>query len=203
MKHIAIFSVMSTLLFFSTTAQAAPERSLEGLEALRRSFAGLSDFTADITQEKHLSLMKQKLVSHGVVRFRKPGLFYMELYPPYASRLLIKDNILTVKLPDQGTTDRIPLSPEESLERWLDYLAKPVAALPEGVEVKADRRGQIWTVQIFPKKKGGVKELRIIFDSEGRIRQLLIEERNQDRTVVRFTNMRRNVGLKEKEFTIE
>jgi outer membrane lipoprotein-sorting protein len=48
-----------------------------------------------------------------------------------------------------------------------------------------------------------MKELRITFDSEGGIRQLFIEERNQDRTVVRFTNMRRNVGLKEKEFTIE
>ena len=36
--------------------------------------------------------MKQKMTSKGVVRFKKPDIFYMEFYPPHASRLLLKDN---------------------------------------------------------------------------------------------------------------
>lgn len=202
MKKVLLL-ILIVISCLASPAQAAPSGALEGLEVLRRGFAELSDFTADITQEKQLALMKQKMVSHGLVRFRKPGLFYMELYPPYASRLLIKDNILTIKLPDQGTADRISLPPGESLEKWFAYLAKPLTTLPEGVEMKAERQGNSWTVQIFPMGKGGVKELQLTFDGEGRIRRLLIEERNRDRTLIRFSNLRRNVGLKEKDFTIE
>src|SRR6266545_2226188 len=115
------------LIIFSCiapAAQAAPNHALEGLEALRRGFAGISDFTAEIIQEKQLSLMKQKLMSKGVVRFKKPGIFYMELFPPHASRLLLKDNVLTMRLPKEGVTDRMTLPPEEGLEKWFAYLAK-------------------------------------------------------------------------------
>ncbi|WP_243689079.1 hypothetical protein [Geotalea toluenoxydans] len=98
-------------------------------------------------------MMKRKMVSKGVVRFRKPGTFFMELLPPYASRLLLRDNVLTMRLPEQGVTDRIVLPPEESLDKWFSYLAKPMTKLPEGMEVRADRQGSTWNVQLSPKGK--------------------------------------------------
>ncbi|MBT0652393.1 LolA family protein [Geomobilimonas luticola] len=184
-------------------AQAVPDKkALEGLEVLRRGFAELTDFTAEITQEKQLALMKQKMVSRGVIRFRKPGTFYMELYPPNGSLLLMRDNVLTIRLPEQGMTDRMVLPPEQSLEKWMAFLSRPITTLPEGMEVKGVRQGDNWTVHILPAGTGGVKELQITFDLEGRIRRLTIEERNRDRTVIRFTSMRRNVGLKEKDFQL-
>lgn len=193
------------ILFLCATSAALAARNpaLEGLETLRRGFADLSDFTAEITQEKQLSLMKRKMVSKGVVRFKKPGIFYMELYPPHASRLRLQDNLLTIRLPKEGVTDRITLPPEEGLERWFTYLARPVTALPEGVEVRGERKGELWNLRIIPGSKGGVGELRLVFDGEGRIRSLAIEERNGDRTVIRFHNLRRNVGLKEQDFQVE
>lgn len=54
----------------------------EALEILRSSFSRMNDFTAEITQEKQLSLMKKKITAKGMVRFRKPESFYMELFPP-------------------------------------------------------------------------------------------------------------------------
>lgn len=184
-------------------AQAVPDKkALEGLEVLRRGFAELTDFTAEITQEKQLALMKQKMVSRGVIRFRKPGTFYMELYPPNGSLLLMRDNVLTIRLPEQGMTDRMVLPPEQSLEKWMAFLSRPITTLPEGMDVKGVRQGDSWTVHILPAGTGGVKELQITFDLEGRIRRLAIEERNRDRTVIRFTSMRRNVGLREKDFRL-
>lgn len=187
----------------SITAFAARNPALEGLEVLRRGFAGTTDFTADIVQEKQLALMKRKLVSRGVVRFRKPGTFYMELYPPTASRVLLTGNVMTMRLPGDATSERVVLPPEQSLTRWLAYLAKPVTALPAGVDVTAERQGKGWTVRLAPKGEGGVKALQITFDDGGRIRRLAIEERNRDRTVIRFATFRRNVGLTEKDFTLE
>lgn len=196
--------ILLILLCLAPSAHAAAQdKALEAMETLRRGFAGMSDFTAQITQEKQLALMKRKMVSKGVVRFKKPGMFFMELFPPYASRLLLRDNVLTIRLPEQGVTDRIVLPPEESLEKWFSYLAKPLTALPEGTDVRAERQGGNWTMQVFPKSKGGVKELQINFDGEGKIKRLVIEERNRDRTVIRFSNMRRNAGLRDKDFLLD
>ena len=199
-------TLLSIILVYScltSAAFAAQDKALEAMETLRRGFAGISDFTADITQEKQLALMKQRMVSKGVVRFKKPGTFFMELYSPYASRLLLRDNVLNIRLPAQGVSDRLVLPPDESLEKWFACLARPLTSLPEGVDVKAERQGNNWTMQVFPRSKGGVKELQLNFDLEGRIKRLVIEERNRDRTVIRFANMRRNVGLKEKDFQTE
>ena len=176
---------------------------MEALEALRLGFAGVTDFTAEITQEKQLALMRQKMVSRGLVRFRKPGLFYMELYPPHASRLRLDDNILTVRYPKEGITDRLALPPDEGLQKWFTFLAKPVTSLPEGVEVRAERQGGLWKLSVLPGSTGGVRELRLVFDGEGKIRTLAIIEQNSDRTEITFRNLKRNTGLTEQDFRVD
>ncbi|HEY6009179.1 MAG TPA: outer membrane lipoprotein carrier protein LolA, partial [Geobacteraceae bacterium] len=85
----------SLALVLAALLSAAPAHArsiapVEGLEALRRVFAPVNDFSAEIIQEKQLALLKRKLVMQGRVRFRKPDLFLMELDPPYASRLVLR-----------------------------------------------------------------------------------------------------------------
>ena len=191
------------LLWLAVTSHASGRLELEAMETLRRGFAGSNDFTAEITQEKRLALMKQTLVSKGRVRFKKPDSFFMELYPPHASRLLLKDNVMVMRLVEQGVTDRVVLPPDESLAKWLDYLAKPLLSLPEGMDVKAERRGKLWTLQIFPQGKGGVQQLTLNFDLEGTVSRIVIAERNHDKTTLSFSRMRRNVGLLDKDFKVE
>ena len=203
MKITTIFSLILAVLSVTVSVQAARSPELEALETLRRGFAEVSDFSAEITQEKQLSLMKQKMVSRGIVRFKKPGIFYMELYPPHASRLSLKNNILTVRYPKEGITDRMTLPAEEGLEKWFTFLSKPVTSLPEGVDVRGERQGDLWNLRILPGSKGGVKELRLVFDDGGRIKSLSITERNSDRTVIRFKSLRRNTGLSEHDFQVE
>ena len=202
MKRIFLIIPM-LLLLGASCVHAAQNPALEALETLRRGFADISDFTAEITQEKQLALMKQRMVSRGLVRFKKPGIFYMELFPPHASRLRLKNNVLTVRYPKEGITDRITIPAEEGLEKWFTYLARPVTTLPEGVEVKAERQGDLWNLRILPGSKGGVKELRLVFDGDGRIKILTIAEQNSDRTVIKFHNLRRNAGLKEQDFQVD
>lgn len=195
--------LLAVLFSITASAQAADDLALEAMETLRSGFAGTVDFTAAIRQEKHLALMKQKMVSRGVIRFKKPDTFFMELFPPHGSRLLLKDNLMIIRLTEQGVTDRVVLPPEEGLKKWFAYLARPVNALPEGVEVKAERHGKFWNMQLFPKGKGAVKQLTLSFDSEGKISRIVIDERNRDRTILVLDNMRRNVGLQDKDFKAE
>ena len=43
----------------------------------------------------------------------------------------------------------------------------------------------------------------VTFLEDGRLRKLVIEERNGDRTAIEFQKMRKNVGLSERHFLLE
>lgn len=201
-----IFSAFGALLMFMAVAfpcQARQIPAVEGLEALRKVFSGVADFTADISQEKRLSLMKRALTMNGTVRFRKPDLFYLELNAPYASRMVLRDNTIEQVLGTGGERNRIVLPPEQGLKRWFSRLAAPITALPEGVGVQADATGSLYTVTITPRAKGQVRELVISFLEDGTIRKLVIVERNGDRAMMTFKKVRRNVGLTDRDFRLE
>jgi len=198
-----LIPALLVMLLISASAHAAEISPLEGLEMARKGFAGMTDFTAEITQEKQIALLKKTMTSSGQVRFRRPDTFYMEVYSPYASRLLLKDNMLTMFLPTEGIRQKTVLPPEEGLRHWFSLFDRPVTRLPAGVELRAYRRGDTVTLRIIPSGKKGVKELRITLFDDGRPRRLAIEEQNRDRTVITFNRVRKNVGLADKDFRIE
>lgn len=191
------------LLLDSTICTARTISPLEGLEAFRRGFAGITDFTADITQEKRLSLMKRAMVMNGSLRFKKPDLFFMEINPPFSSRMLLRDTVIEQVAGRDKSPTRIALPPEQGLKQWFSKLAAPVTSLPDGVQVRADLTNSVYTLTISPADKGQVSDISIVFLENGTVRKLVINERNGDRATMTLKNVRRNVGLTEKDFRLE
>ena len=203
MSRLLIILLQILTLAVALPAQARSLTPLEGLETLRRSFSGIQDFTADLTQEKQLSIMKKKLVMQGTIRFKKPDRFLMELAPPYSGKVLLKDTVLEQRLGAQGERQRIVLPPEQGLSRWFAAVARPVTSVPEGMEVRAEQNGSLTSVMIRPAKGGQLKELTIVLQDDGTVRKLVLEERAGDRTVMTFRKTRRNVGLSDAVFRME
>ncbi|MSN24233.1 MAG: outer membrane lipoprotein carrier protein LolA [Geobacter sp.] len=183
-------------------ACANPIPPLEGLEALRKGFSSISDFTADITQEKRLSLMKRNMTMSGMVRFKKPDKFFMLVNPPYSSRMVLIDSVIELDTGTEGRRNRIALPPEQGLGHWFSKLASPMTTLPEGVTIQADLSNSLYTLTMTPQGKGQVKELTISFLVDGTIRRLIILERNGDKATMSFKNLRRNTGLTERDFML-
>ena len=197
---------MAALCLVSGPAGSAYARSispLEGLEALRKGFSGISDFTAEITQEKRLKLMKRTMVMTGTVRFRKPDLFFMEINPPYAARMMLRDTIIEQASGRAGEKNRIVLPADQGLKQWFSKLAAPVTTTPDGVAIHADLTNGMYTLGIAPQGKGQIKELTIAFQEDGTVRRLVITEQNGDRATMTFNKVRRNVGLSEKDFRLD
>lgn len=200
MRRLMLVTII--LLCSVSLGHARPIAPLDGLEALRKAFAGITDFTAEITQEKRLSLMKRTMTMTGTVRFRKPDLFYLEISSPYASRMVLRDNTLEQVMAG-GDRNRMVLPPEQGLKRWFSKIAVPITSVPEGMKVQADVSGPVYTVTIAPQGKGQVRELVITFQEDGTVRRLVIAEQNGDRAVMSFRKVRRNVGLAEKDFRLD
>lgn len=201
------YRLMALLLLFCLGSVAPVDARqippLEGLEALRKGFSGMSDFTADITQEKRLSLLKRSMSMNGMVRFRKPDQFLMVINPPYSSRMMLKDSTIEIAGGPDGKRNKIILPPEQGLGRWFSKLASPITTLPEGVAIQADLTNSIYTLTITPQAKGQVRELAISFLADGTIRRLTILEQNGDKATMIFKKLRRNTGLTEREFKLE
>ena len=195
--------LLLALLLNGSPSHARTISPVEGLEALRRGFAGIADFTADITQEKRLILMKRTMVMSGSLRFKKPDLFFMEINPPFSSRMLLRDSVIEQVAGRERTPTRISLPPEQGLKQWFSKLASPVTSLPDGVAVQADLTNSVYTVTIAPTGKGQVKDVSIVFLGDGTIRRLVINERNGDRATMNLKKLRRNVGLTERDFRLE
>lgn len=176
---------------------------LDGLEALRRGFSGITDFTAEISQEKRVSLMKKTLIMGGTVRFRKPDAFYMEINPPFASKTLLRDSTIEQTSGRNGEKNRIVLPPDQGLKRWFSKLTTPVSTAPEGVSILADATNGIYTLTIIPQGKGQIKEMTLIFLEDGTIRRLTISELNGDKSTMTFKKVRRNTGLSDKDFRLD
>jgi outer membrane lipoprotein carrier protein len=191
------------MLFSATSVHARSVSPLEGLEALRKGFLVTNDFTADISQEKRLSLMKRSMLMTGTVRFRKPDLFYMEINPPFASRMLLRDSVIEQAGSRGGEHSRIALPPDQGLKQWISRLTAPLTSLPEEVAMRADLSAGLYTLTITPSGKGQVRELVISFQEDGTIRRLVITEQNGDQATMTFKKVRRNVGLGEKDFRLE
>jgi len=187
----------------AASAQAKSISALDGLEALRKGFSGINDFTAEITQEKRLKLMKRSMVMNGTVRFKKPDLFFMEINPPYATRMMLHDTLIEQASGREGEKNRIILPPEQGLKQWFSKLATPLTSLPQGVTIHADLTNGTYTLGIAPQGNGQVKELTIAFQEDGTVRRLVITEQNGDRATMTFKKVRRNVGLSEKDFRLD
>jgi outer membrane lipoprotein carrier protein len=202
-RTYVIFPVLLILLLNSSPGHARAIPPVEGLEALRRGFAGISDFTADITQEKRLSLMKRTMVMNGSLRFKKPDLFYMEIQAPFSSRMLLRDNSIEQITGKDRKPAKILLPPEQGLKQWFSKLAAPVTALPDGVAVLADLTNSVYTVTIASMAKSQVKDIAIVFLADGTIKRIVINEQNGDRATMTLKKVRRNVGLTERDFRLE
>lgn len=202
---LAVFLVLAvaTAILPHVTAVAAGMKPLDGLELVRNRFAGMADFTAEITQEKQIALLKRTLISSGQIRFKRPDMFYMEVYSPDPSRLLLTDNILTMVLPSDGIRQKTVLPRDEGLSHWFRLVDRPISKLPEGVNVRAERHDGYITLWVQPKEKKGVKEIRLTLLEDGSPRKLVIEEQNLDRTVINFRRVRKNVGLTADDFRMD
>ena len=200
---IVMAAIAAILMFLPTGASARQITPLEAMEALRRGLGGINDFTAEITQEKRLSLMKRNMVMTGTIHFKKPDLFLMEINPPFAGRMLLRDNIIEQATTKEGEHSRVVLPPEQGLKHWFSKLASPVTSLPEGVAVQADLTNSIYTLTFVFQGKGQVKDISLVFQENGTIRRLVINERNGDRASMTLKKVRRNVGLTERDFRLQ
>ncbi len=185
------------LLFFSLplAAWAEPTAELDRvLSALERSAAGIETLASDFTQEKHLEIFRETLVSTGRFYFAKPDKLRWETTAPVTSGFLLNGSGGKRWHQRAGTPVPFDLGREpgmkliaEQLLAWarvdLDWLRSHYAmTLVEEHPV---------ALRLIPRQEGArdfLDHLLIRFDTEGRhVASVEVHEAGGDRTLIHFS----------------
>ncbi len=192
-----------------------PERPAEtgpGLESLLEHFSTMTGFSARFREEKHLALLREPLVSRGVVYFAPPRRLVRHVREPLASTFLVQGSEIVFGSADEMRSLDLTASP--ALRSLVDgirlVLAGDLDALRESFRIEfegdsgapaAEATARPWRILLEPLHAPAREWIASIsFSGRGRTpSELRVVERGGDQTVTVFTEVRADRRFTEDE----
>jgi outer membrane lipoprotein carrier protein len=195
--------LMVVLLAFQTAAQGELDRDFI-VRQLARVQRQIEDFTADIVQEKRISLLKKEIVSHGVMKFKRPNKVFIELFDPDPSLMVVDGNSLWLYFKRERIAQRYRVADNPMLKRYLMILDQPFTVGGEKL-ISVRREGDCAVLEFNPEKSESVFS-RIVLQistEDWLIRKLTLHEKSGDLTILSYANIQVNTGIPDSDFTLE
>lgn len=158
--------------------------------------SNLISLKSDFIQEKTSSLFSEKIVSKGVMYFKKPVSLRWEYQEPNQSIFILDDNQFFIKNGNNVSSNKSNLLFKE--------ISKFIIELITGEEFKKDKKfqksyftnGQYLWVKMIPQNKQFSQMYSLIevqIDSYSALAdQIIMFEKNGDQTIIKFVNTRKN-----------
>jgi outer membrane lipoprotein-sorting protein len=193
----------------ATRPAEVDEKLWEALVAIDAKVARIADLTADFRQEKHTSLLKKPLVSSGVIMVRcavslwttsKPEPTVMRIDGKEVKLLYPRQNVLEIYEVGQqmSALATSPLPRLDVLRKHFTY-----EQIPVGEFVKDSEAADHLALRLRPIDaaiREHVDEVRVLVEiPTGHLVRAETLDPDGDRTVLVFSNMKTNRGLKESD----
>jgi outer membrane lipoprotein carrier protein len=202
MKFTLLF-LISLLLMPLPIKGATPMGADEVVKRLREVQEKTKDFSADLHQEKKLSLMKEKIVSRGRIRFKKPDKVSIEFFHPESSQMVFDGKTVLLYYKEEKLAERYSLRSNPMAERYLLFSKDPFQEKLAEWRILEDRESFL-VMEIIPKVKDPlfVKTRLRVSKKDWMVIGMEMIEKNGDTTSIRYSNMKVNIGLTDSDFEI-
>ncbi|MBM4276890.1 MAG: outer membrane lipoprotein carrier protein LolA [Deltaproteobacteria bacterium] len=198
---LLIFVLFLFLPFASIEAQ--PLTVDEVVQRIRESREKIKDFSADLLQEKKISLLKEKAISKGRIRFKKPDRISIEFFHPETSQMVYDGKTFLLYFKEEKMAERYQVQGNPVVEKYLLFSKDPFQEKLAQWRIVEDRE-TVLALEVFPKVKDPlfVKTRMWISKKDWIITGMEMVEKNGDTTTLRYSNMRVNMGLADSDFEI-
>jgi outer membrane lipoprotein carrier protein len=202
MKFTLLF-LISLLLMPLPIKGATPMGADEVVKRLKEVQEKTKDFSADLHQEKKLSLMKEKIVSRGRIRFKKPDKVSIEFFHPESSQMVFDGKTVLLYYKEEKLAERYSLRSNPMAERYLLFSKDPFQEKLAEWRILEDRESFL-VMEIIPKVKDPlfVKTRLRVSKKDWMVIGMEMIEKNGDTTSIRYSNMKVNTGLTDSDFEI-
>jgi outer membrane lipoprotein carrier protein len=198
---LLIFVFFLFLSFASIEAQTLTVD--EVVQRIRESREKTKDFSADLLQEKKISLLKEKVISKGRIRFKKPDRISIEFFHPETSQMVYDGKTFLLYFKEEKMAERYQVQGNPVVEKYMLFSKDPFQEKLAQWRVVEDRES-VLALEILPKVKDAlfVKTKLWISKKDWVITGMEMVEKNGDTTSLRYSNMRVNMGLSDSDFEI-
>jgi len=196
--------ILVSLLWIPLTAKgAAPISADEVVKRLKEVQAKTKDFSANIHQEKKLSLLKEKIISRGRIRFKKPDKVSIEFFHPESNQMVFDRKTALLYYKEEKLAERYSLRSNPIAERYLLFSKDPFQEKLAEWKILEDRESFL-VMEIIPKVKDPlfVKTRLRVSKKDWMLIGMDMVEKNGDTTSIRYSNMKVNTGLTESDFEV-
>lgn len=187
-----------------TPMDAQPLTPDEVVKRIKESREKIKDFSADLLQEKKLSLLKEKVVSKGRVRFKMPDKIFIEFFHPEASQMVYDGKTFLLYFKEEKMAERYQVQGNPMVEKFLLFSRDPFQERLAQWRILEDRASFL-TLEILPKVKDSffVKTSMWISKKDWMMTGMELVEKNGDTTTFRYSNIKINTGLSDSDFQIQ
>ena len=201
-KFILFIFVFSFFLPFASI-EAQTLTVDEVVQRIRESREKTKDFSADLLQEKKISLLKEKVISKGRIRFKKPDKISIEFFHPETSQMVYDGKTFLLYFKEEKMAERYQVQGNPVVEKYLLFSKDPFQEKLAQWRIVEDRE-TVLALEILPKVKDPlfVKTRMWISKKDWIITGMEMVEKNGDTTTLRYSNMRVNMGLADSDFEI-
>ena len=186
-----------------TSVEAQPLSVDEVVRRIREVREKMNDFTADLVQEKRISLFKEKVISRGRVRFKKPDKFFIEFFPPESSQMVFDGKTVLLYFKEEKMAERYHIKGNPLTEKYLIVLKDPFQEKLAQWRIVEEKEFSL-AIEILPKLKDPlfVKTKMWISKRDWIMTGMEMVERNGDTTTLQYSNIRINTGLSDSDVEV-
>ncbi|MDO9349934.1 MAG: outer membrane lipoprotein carrier protein LolA [Deltaproteobacteria bacterium] len=201
-KFILFIFVFSFFLPFASI-EAQTLTVDEVVQRIRESREKTKDFSADLLQEKKISLLKEKVISKGRIRFKKPDKISIEFFHPETSQMVYDGKTFLLYFKEEKIAERYQVQGNPVVEKYMLFSKDPFQEKLAQWRIVEDRE-TVLALEILPKVKDPlfVKTRMWISKKNWIITGMEMVEKNGDTTTLRYSNVRVNMGLADSDFEI-
>jgi outer membrane lipoprotein carrier protein len=200
-------SLMILSMSVAFPVQAAGQAELDKdfvLRQLARVQGEVEDFTADLIQEKRVSLLREKVISRGVIQFKRPNKLLIELFEPDPSLMVVDGTTLWLYFKRERVAQKYRVGDNPMLKRYLMILKNPFRD-EWGKLASIRKEGDFAVLEVTPTGAETIyaKVTLWVSTQSWLIRKLALYEKSGDFTILCYENIRINTGIPDSHFTLD
>ena len=206
-KRFFLLLSVGALIFADSSLKPAAQSKEEDqvIESLQKSYDSSVDFTAEFRQETELKTLGRNLKARGKLYFKRPGRMLWRYEEPKGQFVLADGKSLYYYQPEQAQIIKSPLKNAFRSDIPLSFLLG-IGSLKRDfkVSLKGLEQGH-YVLQLGPKGElGGVGEITLGIDRDKfDILWARIRDAAGNVTTLRFSDMRKGIGLKDSLFRLQ
>ena len=211
-SRLILFVLSLALLPATHRAQspAGQPSQAEIIAAIDRSASSLRSLRCDFVQTKELSLLQERMVSHGVMYYRQAGgQLRWEYQTPYRYTFILNGGQVMMRSGDR--TDVVDTSSNrmfrEIARMMMNSLTGRCLTDTSDFEVRITAGEADWVAELTPRRREMeqiVARVRLHFDPARQlVTQVEMIERSGDRTVIELKNIKKDVAIDERVFAVD